>query len=138
MKKVLYILSFVLFTGSVAMAQENDSDRIRDKMREFIQKRLNLSKREATNFTPVFIRYFKDWRQTLRENKDDGLVRTQRIAELRIRYRNEFREIVGEKRTNDIYRQQDVFINELRSIRQEQLRNNLDNRRNQRIRPGKQ
>ena len=135
MKKFLYILSFLLFTGSVVMAQENnnDDDRIRDKMREFIQKRMNLSKREATDFTPVFIRYFREWRQTLRENKDDALRRTQRIAELRIRYRTEFRGIVGEKRANEIYRQQDIFINEVNKIRQEQIRNRLDNRKNKRF-----
>ena len=44
-----------------------------------------------------------------------------RIAELRIRYRTEFKDIVGEKRCNQIYEHQEVFIKEVRKLRQEQL-----------------
>lgn len=132
MKKILYILSFLLLTGSVLHAQESDQDKIRDKMREFIQKRMNLSKREAADFTPVFIRYFKEWRQTLRENRD-MLFQQQKIAELRIRYRNEFRDVVGERRTNEIYRQQDIFIQEVNKIHQERLRSRMDDRKNKRF-----
>ena len=110
MKRFLLILTLALFAGFTAKAQDDDNEKIRDKMREFIQKRMNLSKNEAERFTPVFIRYFKEWRQTIRENKGDNLVRTQRIAELRIRYRTEFKDIVGEKRSNEIFENQDRFV----------------------------
>jgi hypothetical protein len=91
-------------------------------MREFIQKRLNLTRNEAERFTPVFIRYFREWKQTLQENRADGLVRQQRIIELRLRYRTEFRDIVGEKRSNDVYKQQDIFIREIKEMREEQIK----------------
>jgi hypothetical protein len=120
MKRFLLILTLALFAGFAAKAQDDDNDKIRDKMREFIQKRMNLSKNEAERFTPVFIRYFKEWRQTVRENKGDNLVRTQRIAELRIRYRTEFKDIVGEKRSNEIFENQDRFI---KIIKQQALEN---------------
>ena len=123
MKKFLLILTLALFAGFAAKAQDGDNDKIRDKMREFIQKRLNLSKNEAERFTPVFIRYFREWRQTLRENKDDNLVRAQRIAELRIRYRTEFKEIIGEKRSNDVFKRQEEFVR----IIAEQAKNRKDN-----------
>src|ERR1043165_7972234 len=102
MKKFLLILTLALFAGFVVKAQDDDNDKIRDKMREFIQRRLDLSRNEAERFTPVFIRYFREWRQTLKENREDVLVRQQKIVHLRIRYRTEFREIVGEKRSNEI------------------------------------
>ena len=122
MKRFLLILTLALFAGFAAKAQDDDNDKIRDKMREFIQKRLNLSKNEAERFTPVFVRYFTEWRQALKENRDDVLIRQQKIVDLRIRYRTEFREIVGEKRSNDVYKQQDIFIREIREMREEQIK----------------
>ena len=120
MKRFLLILTLALFAGFAAKAQDDDNDKIRDKMREFIQRRLNLSKNEAERFTPVFIRYFKEWRQTIRENREDGLVRQQKIVDLRIRYRTEFREIVGEKRSNEIFENQEKFI---KIVKQQALEN---------------
>src|SRR6187401_2598123 len=122
MKKFLLILTLALLAGFSSKAQNDDNDKIRDKMREFIQKRLDLTRNEAERFTPVFIRYFREWKQTLQENRADGLVRQQRIIELRLRYRTEFRDIVGEKRSNDVYKQQDVFIREIKEMREEQIK----------------
>ena len=120
MKRFLLILTLALFAGFAAKAQDDDNDKIRDKMREFIQKRLDLSKDEAEKFTPVFIRYFKEWRQNLKES--DVLIRRQKITEIQIRYRTEFREIVGEKKSNEIYRQQKIFIDNLQKVRDDQIK----------------
>jgi len=122
MKRILLILTLALLAGFSLKAQGDDNDKIRDKMREFIQRRLDLTRNEAERFTPVFIRYFREWKQTLVENRNDGLVRQQRIIELRLRYRTEFRDIVGEKRSNDVYKQQDVFIREIKEMREEQIK----------------
>ena len=122
MKKFLLILTLALLAGFSSKAQDDGNDKIRDKMREFIQKRLTLTRNEAERFTPVFIRYFREWKQTLQENRGDGLVRQQRIIELRLRYRTEFRDIVGEKRSNDVYKQQDVFVREITELREEQIK----------------
>ena len=122
MKRFLLILTLALLAGFTSKAQTDDNDKIRDKMREFIQRRLSLSRNEAERFTPVFIRYFREWKQTLQENRGDILIRQQKIVDLRIRYRTEFRDIVGEKRSNDVYKQQDVFIHEIREMRDEQIK----------------
>jgi hypothetical protein len=132
MKKILLILTLALFAGFIAQAQDNDNDRIRDKMREFIQKRLSLTRNEAERFTPVFVRYFTEWRQTLKENKSDVLLRQQRIAELRIRYRTEFKDIVGENRSNEVFRRQDEFVKILGE--QQQIKSRRDDRPNKRFR----
>lgn len=104
------------------LAQDDDDDgneKIRDKMNEYIQKRLNISNDEAKKFTPVFLKYFQEWRQTIRENRADKLVLQQKIVDLRLRYRTQFREILGEQRGNQVYNQQERFIQELRSIRRD-------------------
>src|SRR6186713_1777451 len=122
MKNFLFILTFALLTGFSSKAQSDEHDKIRDKMTEFIQKRLNLTRNEAERFTPVFIRYFREWKQTLQETRGDILIRQQKIVDLRIRYRTEFRDIIGEKRSNAVYKQQDIFIHEIQQMREEQIK----------------
>jgi hypothetical protein len=125
MKKIFFILSLVLITGVRIFAQEDDDNKkIRDKMNEFIQKRLNVSKSEAEKFTPEFLRYFKEWRETIRENKEDKLILQQKIVDLRLRYRTQFREILGEQRGNQVYHHQDIFIRELQDIRKNRIGDN--------------
>ena len=61
---------FVTAPFLFAQDDENDgNDKIRDKMNEYIQRRLNLNDDEAKKFTPVFLRYFNEWRQTIREQQ---------------------------------------------------------------------
>ena len=122
MKKLLFILTLFFVTSFAAKAQAGDGDeKIRDKMSEFIQRRMQLNKTEAERFTPVFLRYFREWRMTLRDNKGDRLILQQKVVELRLRYRNEFRDIVGEKRCNEIYQHQEVFIQELKEVKRERM-----------------
>ncbi len=138
MKKVFYILFFLSVSTTTIFAQNdgNDqNDRIREKMKEFIQKRLRLSNAETEKFSPVFIRYFNEWRQTLR-NKESvpKLDLQQRVVELRIRYRNEFREIVGERKSNQVYENQEIFIDGLRKNMQAERIKNKEDRTNRRFR----
>ena len=127
MKRFLLILSLLFVTGSSLFAQDdNDKDgneKIRDKMNEYIQKRLNLSNDETKKFSPVFLRYFKEWRQTIKDNRADKLILQQKIVDLRLRYRTQFREIIGEKRGNQVFGHQENFIKELRDIRRDRLGN---------------
>ena len=124
MKKILLILSLFFVTSSALMAQADGDEKIRDKMREYIQQRMRLGKDEAEKFTPVFLRYFREWRNTLKENRGDVLIRQQKIVELRLRYRNEFKDIIGEKRSNEVYQHQEIFLKELQNIRKERIENN--------------
>ena len=136
MKKFLIILFFCLFNGIVLHAQDenNNDDKIRDKMTEFIQRRLNLSKNEAEKFSPVFLRYFNEWRTTLRQfGNGPKLDLRQRIVELQVRYRSEFKEIIGEKRSNEVYDRQQEFIDRVRNAIREQRIENKVNRRDRAI-----
>lgn len=123
MKKLLLILGLSFFTSTVCFSQDgdNDNDKIREKMSEFIQRRMGLSRQEAEKFNPVFLRYFREWKTTIQANRNDRPMLQLRVAELRIRYRTEFKDIVGEKRCNQIYEHQEIFIHEIQKFRQEQL-----------------
>jgi len=112
MKKYVIIL-ILFFTGIAAYAQDEGSDdkagKIRDRMSEYIRDRLSLSRNEAEKFTPVFLKYFQEFRQIHRENRTDVLVFKQKIIDLRIRYRNEFRQIMDEPRANKVFVYEDEF-----------------------------
>jgi len=127
MKRFLFILSLIFLTASPLLAQDDDDDgneKIRDKMNEYIQKRLNLTNDEAKKFSPVFLKYFKEWRQTFRQYKDDALLRRQKVVELQLSYRTQFRDMLGEQRGNQVFARQDDFIRELKSLRRERQQSN--------------
>jgi hypothetical protein len=129
MKRFLFILSFAFVISTPLFAQEDSTgddgnEKIVDKMTEYIQKRLDLSKEESSKFAPVFLKYFKEWRQTLRQNRGDKLVLQQKVVELRLRYRPQFREIIGERRGDQVFNHQDRFVRELQEILRERRQNN--------------
>jgi hypothetical protein len=128
MKRFLLILNFAFLASIPLFAQEDGDDevneKIQDKMSEYIQNRLFLSKDESAKFTPVFIKYFREWRQTIKENKGDKLIRQQKIIDLRLRYRTQFREILGERRGDQVFNKQDQFIKELMdAVRDRRMKN---------------
>ena len=116
MKKWLLILFVFVLPGFAAFAQNEepaqDGGKIQERMREYIQKRLGLSRAETDRFSPVFVRYFREFAQTHKQNKGDRLVMQQKIIELRLRYRGEFRQIMDEQRANKVFRYEDDFRKE--------------------------
>ncbi len=133
MKRLLLILTLFFSTSLIVGAQEDDehdNEKIRDKMNEYIQKNLDLSKDEAKKFTPVFLEYFREWRQTIRGNRGDKLIRQQKVVELRLKYRTQFRDVLGEQRGNKVFPLQDLFIKELAALRRDRLK--TDRRPNRR------
>ena len=134
MKKFLLILT--VFIGSLAtgMAQTEPDDanpqesKIRERMQEYIQNRLNLSRNEAEKFTPIFVRYFREFAPTHRSYKGDRLVLQQKIIDLRIRYRTEFRQIMDEQRANRVFKHEDEFRQEVVRMIRENKRERLESR----------
>ena len=133
MKKWLLIWCLFLLPGLAAFSQEDDpapeGGKIQERMREYIQKNLGLSKSEAQRFSPIFLRYFREFAQTHRQNKGDRLVLQQKIIELRLRYRGEFRQIMDEQRANKVYHFEDEFRKEAIRILKENRRDRVPPRR---------
>lgn len=131
MKRTLYILSFFVLSTFTSFSQDDDGGRIRERMTEYIQKRLGLSHAEAERFGPVFLNYFNELRKTNQEHRGDKLVLQQKIVELKLNYRNQFKNIVGEKRSNDVFVYERDFIQGVKDLRNERLQNkNNDDRLN--------
>jgi hypothetical protein len=128
MKKFLYILSFFMILSSAAFAQDDEGGKVSDRMREYLQKRLNLSKSEAERFGPVFLNYFNELRRTNQESKGDRLMQQQKIVDLKLRYRDQFKNIMGEKRSNDVFQYEHDFVDEVKRLRQERLQNKNEDR----------
>ena len=134
MKKIIYILSFLFVIGTTSYAQDKGG-KLQEKMTEYVQQKLGLSKSEAEKFSPVFLDYFKDLRRTNQEFRGDRLVLQQKIVELRLRYRDQFKPIIGEKRSNDVFTYEREFIKGVKELQQDRLQNRLQGPANKRNNP---
>ena len=127
MKKIFYIFIFLFALSGNSFGQDEQTEdgatKIRERMVEYIQEKLGLSRAEAEKFSPVFINYFKELRKTNQEFKGDRLILQQKIAELRLRYRDQFKPILGEKRSNDVFTHEREFIQKLKEVRDDRLQN---------------
>ena len=132
MKKWFVILSLLFIPGTVVLAQSDTEDptpqesKIRERMQEYIQNRLNLSRNEAERFTPVFVRYFREFAQTHRTYRGDRLILQQKIIDLRLRYRTEFRQVIDEQRANKVYHFEDEFRRKAAEIIRENRRDRIE------------
>ena len=120
MKKYLTILIFFITATFSVIAQEDDqpggnAGRLQQRMKEYVQKRLGLSTSESEKFSPIFLRYIVELRRTHRDNKDDKPMMQLRVAEVRVRFRNEFKQVLDEQRANKVFEYQREFENRIRS-----------------------
>jgi hypothetical protein len=133
MKKWLLILFVLMLPGFAALAQNEippqEGGKIQERMKEYIQSKLGLSRAETEKFTPVFVRYFREFAQTHKQNRGDRLILQQKIIELRLRYRGEFRQIMDEQRANKVFKYEDDFRKEAIQIIKENRRDRVPPRR---------
>ncbi len=133
MKKWLLILSVFMVAGFSAVAQEEDNQpdreiggKLMQRMQEYIQSRLRLSKKETEKFSPVFIRYYRDFARTHHENRADRLKLQKEIIDLRIRYRDEFRQVIEEQKANRVFQVEDEFRKKAVEMIRENRRDRLE------------
>src|SRR3982751_3798910 len=113
MKKIFYIFMLSLGISSTAVAQP-PGGKIREKLLEYVTEKLSLTSSESDKFNPIFLNYIREEKQITQANKDDRLVLQQTVAELRLRYRDQFKPIIGEKRSNDVFVYEREFIQKAR------------------------
>lgn len=87
--------------------------RIKKGIRMYMQNRLALTDKEAGDIEPVIGRYLEDMRKAHRDNTDP-LVRQQKKAEIRIKYRDELKPIIGEQKATRFFGEIDRFTKKIR------------------------
>lgn len=138
MKKFIYIL-FLFFAIQPVFAQDEGpgEGRLREKMVEYIQAKLGLSRTEAEKFQPVFVNYFKELKRTNKENRGQGLELQQKIVEVRLRYREQFKPIIGEKKSNEVFEHEREFVQKVKTEiferRQERQERRADKEKNSKL-----
>lgn len=114
MKKYLLILTFIIAGTFTGFAQEDETDtqmgKLQEKMQQYIQKRLNLSKSESEKFAPIFLRYVTELRKVHQENRTDRPMLQLKVAEVRVRFRDEFRQVMDVKKANKVFIVEKEFI----------------------------
>ena len=122
-----------LFAGLAVRAQDDNNDKgkqLLEKMNTYIQKRLNLTRGEAERFSPIFLRYIIELRRTHRENVSDKPMLQLKIAELRVKFRDEFKTVLDEPRANKVFEAQHEFEDIVRGEIQNRRLENSPLRRN--------
>lgn len=112
MKRCLLILTLLFSSSFLLQAQEDEEARLgklQEKMQQYIQKRLNLTKGEAEKFSPIFMRYISELRKAHQDNRTDRPMQQLKMAEVRVRYRNEFRQVIDEQRANKVFQYEKEF-----------------------------
>jgi len=117
MKKWLLILSLFIFPAVTVFGQQPEEDdepaggKVQQRMQEYIETKLNLTKDEAGKFRPIFIRYLREFVKARREFKLNGdkLDFQRKIIDMRLRYRSEFRQAIPEQKANEVFKHEDGF-----------------------------
>jgi acetyl-CoA carboxylase alpha subunit len=133
-KKIFYILLF-FFVVQTSFAQDEQpgAARLKEKMVEYIQDKLGLNKSEAERFQPMFMDYLRQLRDTKQQYKGDRLVLQQKVIDIRLRFREQVKPVIGEKRSNDVFTYEREFVQKVQDIRNERLQehpNGPANKRN--------
>lgn len=133
MKKFFYtLLFFFTLQSSFAQDEQPGADRVKEKMVEYIQSKLDMSKTEAERFQPLFMDYFNQLRAVNQEHKGDRLVLQQKVIELRLKFRDQVKPFLGEKRSNDVFTHEREFVQKVQDLRKERMENKQRGRPNKR------
>lgn len=133
MKKIFYILIFC-FSLQTSFAQDEGpgAARLKEKMVEYIQEKMGLSKGEAERFQPLFMDYLRQLQQTKMDHKNDRLLLQQKVIDVRLKFRDKIKPFVGEKRSNDVFTYEREFVEKVQDVRKERLLERKGGRTNKR------
>ena len=125
MKKLFYVLVFVFSLTGVSNAQSlvdnSGVGRIREKLVQYVEDKLALTRDETSRFEPIYMNYLRDLRNTNQEYRGDKLVLQDKVVELRLRYRDQFKPIIGDKRSNEVFVHEREFVKQAREEMQTRL-----------------
>jgi hypothetical protein len=127
MKNIILILALFLSSLTGVFAQEVDpkkAEKIESLKIAFITQKLNITPEEAQKFWPVYTRYENEMRDVIKEHPGmDVLDNEEKVLNIRKKYRNEFSNLLGQPRVNNLFKTE----NEFRGILMRHLRNHRPN-----------
>jgi hypothetical protein len=130
MRRISIILSLLL-VAQLAWSQPPgpppDEDgppdpKLPERMSLFIQNNLEMTAAEREKFDPAFKKYMKEFAKVHRTNRGDRLVMQQQMIELRLRYRKDFRQWLGDKRGDQVFMEEEHFRMEVMRLIRERRR----------------
>lgn len=133
MKK--FILSIALLLGgfSLAIAQENDPDPVKQEQKikalyaAYMTQQLNLSEDEAQKFWPLHKQFDSELKNVDFDMPE--LSRQQAILDIKKKYQDRFTKVLGNNRTDAFFRTDMEFRKKLvDNIRHRRQQNNMNNR----------
>ncbi|MBV9962369.1 MAG: hypothetical protein JO072_08985 [Parafilimonas sp.] len=135
MKKIYILLLFLFFHSYFCQSQPPDGDdgnRVEVIKMAYITHELNLTPQEAQNFWPVYNNYVNEIKQARNQYPNDEVAFEKRAVEIKERYQENFKKILGNKqRANKVYTTDKQFNtalnNELKNRQQKRLQNNNPN-----------
>lgn len=124
MKYALYILTALLCGITITGFSQTDpadslqNDRVGKGMFLFIKNNLQMTEEEAKKSEPIVSQYIIDMRRVQVEYSDP-LERQQQKATVRVNYRNQLTPILGLARANRVFAEEVRFRNEVRKLLQQ-------------------
>ena len=134
MKRIIYTLFFCFFLQCAFAQDDQPGGKLKERMVEFIQNKLGLNKSEAERFQPMFMDYLRNLRDAKRQANGDRLVLQQKVVDLRLRFRDQVKPVIGEKRSNDVFTYEKEFLKGVLEQR-DQLQEHNEGRANKRNKP---
>jgi hypothetical protein len=145
MKKIIQIISILLYTATLSTAQPGNGQgmaRIHAAKMAYIADRLHLTSYQASDFTPLYNDYEREVRgtrqsffskykgtrpdeandATSRQWIDDNLDYQQQIIELKRKYNDRFLKVISPQQLSDLYKAEREF-NQMLMQRLRQQRN---------------
>ncbi len=129
MRRILFFLLLILSGLSVWSQppgpppppdeQGPPDPKLPERMSQYIQTSLEMTPAEKEKFDPAFKQYMRDLAGVHRQNRGDRLVMQQQMIELRLRYRKDFRQWLGDKRGDRVFQEEERFrLQVMRLIRE--------------------
>ncbi len=132
MKNILLVISILLFTSGLCVAQRGKGEgkaRIHAAKMAYIVDRLQMSSNQAAGFTPLYNDYLRDVKTiretffskykganpdqaddaTSRQWLDDNLDYQQQIIELKRHYNERFLKVISPQQLSDLYKAEREF-----------------------------
>src|SRR4051794_22543343 len=107
MKKKLTVLLVILLNINYfchAQAQEANSKRVDSLQVAYFNEKLSLTPEESEEFWPVYNNYKAEIKAARTENESDPIALEEKILNIRKKYKNDFKKILGnDERGNKVY-----------------------------------